>query len=91
MFNGHILIKQAKDEQDEMKEEIRKLKIYNLTNEQKIKSKEEVFNNARKLFDIRTKTIRAFEDGTFSLSKETLHKEQAEEEKKEEKKRRNNS
>ena len=47
--------------------------------------KEEVFNNAKKLFDIRRKIIKAFEDGIFSLSKENLHKEQAKEEKEEEK------
>ena len=33
---------------------------------------------------IRSKIIKAFEDGIFSLSKENLHKEQAKEEKKEE-------
>ena len=85
MFNGHISIKQAKDEQDEMKEKITKLENYNPINEQKIKSKEEVFNNAKKLFDIRSKIIKAFEDGVFSLFKENLHKKQAEEETKEEK------
>ena len=39
MFNGHISIKQANDEQDEMKEEMAKLENYNPTNTQKIKSK----------------------------------------------------
>ena len=82
MFDGHISIKQAKDEQDEMKEEITKLKNYNPTNEQKIKSKERVFNNANKLFDIRSRIIKAFEDGIFPYSKENLHKEETEEKKK---------
>ena len=86
MFDGHISIKQAKDVQDEMKEEITKLENYNPTNEQKIKSKEEVFNNAKILFDIKSRIIKAFEDGIFPLSKEVLRKEQAKEEK-----RRNNS
>ena len=86
MFDGHISIKQAKDVQDEMKEEITKLENYNPTNEQKIKSKEEVFNNAKILFDITSRIIKAFEDGIFPLSKEVLRKEQAKEEK-----RRNNS
>ena len=36
MFNGHISIKQAKDEQDKMKEEKKKLENYNPTNEKKI-------------------------------------------------------
>ena len=86
MFDGHISIKQAKDVQDEMKEEITKLENYNPTNEQKIKSKEEVFNNAKILFDIKSRIIKAFEDGIFPFSKEVLRKEQAKEEK-----RRNNS
>ena len=81
MFDGHISIKQAKDVQDEMKEEITKLENYNPTNEQKIKSKEEVFNNAKILFDIKSRIIKAFEDGIFPLSKEVLRKEQAKEEK----------
>ena len=74
MFNDHISIKQAKDEQDEMKEEITKLENYNPTNEQKTKSKEEGFNNAKKLFDIKSKIIRAFDDDIFPLSKRNLHK-----------------
>ena len=49
IFNGQISIKQAKDEQNEMMEEITKLQNYNPTNKQKIMFKEEVFNNARKL------------------------------------------
>ena len=69
MFNGHISIKQSKDEQDEIKEEITKLENYNPITEQKIKSIEEVFNNAKKLFDITSKIIKAFEDGISSLSK----------------------
>ena len=69
MFNGHISIKQAKDEQSEMKEEITNLENYNPTNEQKIKSDEEVFNNTKKLFDRRSKIIKAFEDVIFPLSK----------------------
>ena len=53
-------------------------------NEKKIKSKEEVLYNAKELFDIISKIIKAFEDGIFPLSKENLHKEQAEEKEKEE-------
>ena len=74
MFNGYISIKQAKDEQDEMKEEITKLENYNPTNEQETKSKEEGFNNAKKLFDIKSKIIRAFDDDIFPFSKKNLHK-----------------
>ena len=44
---SHTSIKQAKDEQDEMKEEMTKLKNYNPTNEKKTKSKEEVLYNAK--------------------------------------------
>ena len=85
LSNGQISIKQANDEQDETKEEMAKLENYNPINVQKINSKKEVFNNAKKLFNIRSKIIKAFEDGIFSLSKENLHKEQAKEEKEEEK------
>ena len=86
IFNGQISIEQANDEQDEMKEEMAKLENYNPINVQKINTKEEVFNNAKKLFDIRSKIIKAFEDGIFSLHKGNLHNEQT----KEEKNRRNN-
>ena len=65
-----------------MKEDITKLENYNPTNEQKIKSKEEVFKNAKKLFDIRSKIIKAFEDAIFPLFNENLHKEKVEKEKK---------
>ena len=74
MFNDHISIKQAKDEKDEMKEEMPKLENYNPTNEQKIKSKEGVFNNPQKLFDIRSKVIKAFEDVIFPLPKKNCIK-----------------
>ena len=50
----------------------------------KTKSREEVLHNAKELFDIRSRVIKAFEDGIFSLNKENLHKEQTKEEKKEE-------
>ena len=52
--NGQISIEQANDEQDEMKEEMAKLENSNPINVQKINSKEEVFNNAKKLLDIRS-------------------------------------
>ena len=82
MFNDHISIKEAKNEQDEMKEEIAKLENYNPTNEKKIKSKEEALPDTTECFDIRSKIIKASEDGIFPLPKENLHKEQAEKEKK---------
>ena len=68
------LIEQANDVQDEMKEDMVKLENYNPINLQKMNSKE-VFNKVKKLFDIRSKIIKAFEDGIFSLSKENVHKE----------------
>ena len=64
-----------------MKEEITKLEDYNPISEKKIKSKE-VLHNAKELFDIRSRVIKAFEDGIFSLHKENVHKEQTKEEKK---------
>ena len=70
-----------------MKEEIAKLEHYNPTNKKKIESTEEVLNNAKKLFDIRSKIIKSFEDGTFLLSRANLHKEQAEEKKRKRKKK----
>ena len=89
IFNGCIAIKQANDEQDEMKEGIKKLEDYQPTSEKKIKSREEVLHNAKKLVDIRSRVIKAFEDGIFSLHNENfhnenLHKEQTKEEKKKE-------
>ena len=60
-----------------------KLENYNRINVQKINSEEEVFDNAKKLFDVRSKIIKAFEDGILPLSKENLHKKQAKEEKEE--------
>ena len=70
-----------------MKKEITDLEGYNPINDQKVKSREEFLNNAKKLFDIRSKTIMAFQDDIFQLSKENLHKE----EKKRRAKRRHNS
>ena len=46
-FNVRILIKEAKDEQDEMKKEMTKFENYNATNKHKLNSKEEVFNNTK--------------------------------------------
>ena len=66
-----------------MKEQMTKLGNYNPTNEKKTKAKE-VLHNGKKLFDIRSKIIKAFEDGIFPLPKENLHIEQAKEEEKEE-------
>ena len=85
IFHGRISIKQANDEQTEMKEEIAKLENYNPTNEHRVNSKDKILNNAKKLFDIRSSTVKAFGDDIFPLSKEDSHKNQAEE--KEEKKK----
>ena len=65
IFNGYISIKQANDDQDEMKEDITRLEDYNPTSEKKIKFKEQVLHNAKELFDIRSKIIKAFENGIF--------------------------
>ena len=65
-----------------MEEDIAKLEDYNPTSEKKIKSKEEVLHNAKELFDIRSRVIKTFEDGIFSLHKENWYKEQTKEEKK---------
>ena len=42
------------------------------------------FHNAKKPLDIRSRIIKAFEDGIFPLSQEILHKEQAKEKEEEE-------
>ena len=65
-----------------MKEEMTKLKNYNPTKEQRVNSKDNVLNNAKKLVNIRSSIIKAFEDGIFPLSKEDSHKNQAQEEEK---------
>ena len=67
-----------------MKEEMTKLENYNLINNKKAESKE-VFNNGEKLFEIRSKIIKAFKNGIFSMHKENLHKKQTKEEKEEKK------
>ena len=46
-----------------------KLGNYNPTNKKRIESKEEEFDNARQLFEIRSKIIKAFEGGTIPLHK----------------------
>ena len=47
IFYGNISIKEVKEEQDEMEKKILDLEGYNPINEQKIKSREEVLNNAK--------------------------------------------
>ena len=57
-----------------MKRLLMSLKKYNPTSEKREKAKNEVEKNAEELCDIRNKIIRAFEDGTFPLSKANLYK-----------------
>ena len=78
ILHCRISIKQEKDEQDEMKEEMAKLENYNSTSEQKVNSKEEVFNNAKGFFNKRNSIIKAVEDSIFPLLKEASHKNQTE-------------
>ena len=54
----------------------------NPISEEKVNSKKEVLDNAKELFDMRSKITKAFEAGIFPLSIEDFHKEQAEEEEK---------
>ena len=63
-----------------MKEEMTKLENYNPPNEIKIKSKEEVIHNAKEIFAVRNRIIKAFEDGIFPLRKAQAEKEIKEEE-----------
>ena len=49
IFYVNISIKEVKDEQDEMKKEIIDLESYNPINEKRIKSREEIAINAKKL------------------------------------------
>ena len=72
IFDSHISIKQPKDEQDEMKEEITKLEDYSPTNKKKVDNTKKVLYNAKKLFHIRSRIIKAFEDGIFPLSKKNV-------------------
>ena len=84
IFNGHISIEQAKTNQNKMEEKMIKLENYNPISEERVNSKKEVLDNAKELFDTRSRIIKAFEDGISPLPKENLHKEQAEEEEKDE-------
>ena len=53
------------------------LKNYNPINDKKVKSKKEVLKNSEILHIIRNKIIKTFKDGTFLLSKESVHKNKA--------------
>ena len=74
---GKVTIRQGKEEQNEINEEISDLEKYNPTNQSKIK-KSKVLENARNFFDGRKKIMEAFEEGICSMSKEVLHKNQIE-------------
>ena len=81
ILHDSISIKQANEE---MKDEMAKLKNYNPTNEQRVNPQDKVLNNTKRHSNIRSSIIKAFEDGVFPLSKEILYKNQSEEEEKEE-------
>ena len=57
-----------------MEERLIKFEDYNPINEERVNSKKEVIDNAKDLLDIRSRIIKAFEDGIFLLSKKDLHK-----------------
>ena len=78
IFSGITSIKDAKDEQFDMKKLIIALDGYDPSNTIKKKTKNEVLENAKELFETRNKIIREFEDGTFPLGK-NVPKEQAKE------------
>ena len=50
------------------------LKKYDPSNSYKVKTRKEVLKNAQDLFKIRNKIIKAFEDDTFPLAKDTQEK-----------------
>ena len=61
------------------------LRKYNPTNEYKIRIKSEVLDNPERFYNRRNLIIKAFEDSTFSFSKEALDKNQFEKKKRKKK------
>ena len=86
IYVGRISTKQVKDKQNKMNDLISPLNNYNPHSNEKIKSKSKTFNNASRFFDRREIIIKAFEDGIFPLSTESLYKKRAEKEKEKKKK-----
>ena len=78
ILSGRITIKQSKDEQNEINEEISDLEDYKPANRNKIKEKSKVYENARNFLDERKKIIEAFEKGIFLMPEKVLHKSQIE-------------
>ena len=78
--SGFITIKHAKYEQNHENKLILSLEKYNPTNNDQTKSRSDVLDNARKFYNGRNLIIESFEDDTFLLPKEVLHKNQAKEE-----------
>ena len=65
IFSDEISIEDARNEQDNMKILINKLKNYGPSNPKKIKFRQEVLDNAQKLYNIRNNIINAFENKIF--------------------------
>ena len=59
------LIEDARNEQDNIKILINKLKNYGPSNPKKIKSRQEVLDNAQKLYNIRNDIVHASESKIF--------------------------
>ena len=65
IFSDEISIQDARNEQDNTKILINELKKYGPSNPKKIKSAQEVLDNAQKLYNIRNDIVNAFESKNF--------------------------
>ena len=65
IFSDEISIEDARNEQDNIKILINKLKNYGPSNPKKIKSRQEVLDNAQKLYNIRNDIVHASESKIF--------------------------
>ena len=66
IYSGELSINDAKNEQDNIAVLINKLKNYIPTNPKKVKSTQEVLDNAQKLYNIRNDIINVFESNIFT-------------------------
>ena len=68
IYNGKILLEEAKNSQYKMFKLSDDLKEYNPTRLDKIKSREETLNDAEKLYNNRSRVIKVFENRVFPFN-----------------------
>ena len=65
IYSDEISLEDAKNKQHNMSILINKLKVYDPTNTEKIKSRQKVLDNANKFYNIRNDIINVFENKNF--------------------------